>query len=822
MVDEGDRSIRYRIAGEIARGGMGAVFRGRDPDLGRDVALKVLREDLGSHPSLIRRFVEEAQIGGQLQHPGIVPVYELGTLADHRPFFAMKLVQGDTLARLLAVRAGPESDLPRFVAIFESICQAVAYAHTRGVIHRDLKPANVMVGHFGEVQVMDWGLAKVVGRTADRDDLAKPTITATASDRPTIVATWRRDEDSDDAAALSRPGWAPGTPPYMAPEQARGESSRVDERADVFALGSILCEILTGQPAFTGRLPGDIRRKAADALLDDAHTRLATSAADAELVALARDCLAAEPENRPIHASAVALRVRAHLAGVQDRLRDADLARVAAVARAAHERRNRQWQLGLAATVIGFVILGAALLSRKNADLTAQRRRAEEGEQRAVAAVRQFGDVVAQNPALKNDPALADLRRTLLSEPRRYFQELLAGLQSDRRSPDPATLPRLAEAMEDLAGLTAEIGDARDALALRRQLADLYEQLLRERPTDRTLRHKLANAHFNLGNRYRELGDPDEALARFGRAAEQYEALARMGTAGSATLQARIDAADALNSMATVRGETGRWDLALKLYQQVLEARNRLARENPDEVPLAAARADAAMNLAVAESELGRIEQALATYRHLLPLRETLQRDHPKEPMYGSDLADLLFNIADLEQRSHRPDRALEAVTRSLPIREALVEQSPSAAWPRRYLAMTYELLARVEGNLNHLDRSRGWWSQSAHLRRALAEQHPGVPDDLSGYALAQTRLAALELAEGLLVDALERLCEAMDWHERAITANPQNPHYARLRDEALETLREALVAAGDPKSLAEADRVFSSPTGATTPAAPR
>ena len=126
--------------------------------------------DHRDNPDLVRRFVEEAQIGGQLQHPGIVPVYELGTFADRRPYFTMKLVKGRTLAELLDGRQDPADDRPRFLAIFEQVCQTVAYAHARGVIHRDLKPANVMVGSFGEVQVMDWGLAKVLPRGGVADD----------------------------------------------------------------------------------------------------------------------------------------------------------------------------------------------------------------------------------------------------------------------------------------------------------------------------------------------------------------------------------------------------------------------------------------------------------------------------------------------------------------------------------------------------------------------------------------------------------------------------------------------------------------------------
>ena len=162
-------SGRYHVLGEIARGGVGIVFKGRDVDLGRDVALKVIRPEYARNPEILRRFVEEAQIGGQLQHPGIVPVYELGLQESGRPYFAMKLVKGETLADQLARRGDATMDRPRLLGIFEQVCQAMAYAHARRVIHRDLKPANVMVGAFGEVQVVDWGLSKVLraGGTAD-------------------------------------------------------------------------------------------------------------------------------------------------------------------------------------------------------------------------------------------------------------------------------------------------------------------------------------------------------------------------------------------------------------------------------------------------------------------------------------------------------------------------------------------------------------------------------------------------------------------------------------------------------------------------------
>ena len=171
MPDLSDHPGRYHLVGEVARGGMGAVLKGRNVDLGRDLAIKVILEEHCDHPEIVRRFVEEAQIGGQLQHPGIVPVHELGRFPDGRLYIAMKLVRGRTLAALLEDRKGPADDRPRFLSIFEHVCQTIAYAHSRGVVHRDLKPSNVMVGAFGEVQVMDWGLAKVLDQGGVADEL---------------------------------------------------------------------------------------------------------------------------------------------------------------------------------------------------------------------------------------------------------------------------------------------------------------------------------------------------------------------------------------------------------------------------------------------------------------------------------------------------------------------------------------------------------------------------------------------------------------------------------------------------------------------------
>jgi len=357
--DPSERSARLQLFGEIARGGMGAVFKGRDSGLGRDLAVKILLEAHRDKPEMIRRFIEEAQIAGQLQHPGVVPIYELGAFGDRRPYFAMKLVKGHTLAEILANRKSPGDGLPRLLSIFESICQTMAYAHARGVIHRDLKPSNVMVGSFGEVQVMDWGLAKVLPRGGAVEDASA----GRPKNQGTVIATARTGSDSNQSQA----GSIMGTPSYMAPEQARGEVDLVDDRSDVFALGSILCELLNGEPAFTGRNSGEIQRKAARGEVADAITRLDQNSFghDAELISLAKACLAPERDDRPRNAGEVAERMRHYHSRVQERLREAEIARAEEKARAEEatkratvERERTRLTIALAASIVGLMLLG--------------------------------------------------------------------------------------------------------------------------------------------------------------------------------------------------------------------------------------------------------------------------------------------------------------------------------------------------------------------------------------------------------------------------------------------------------------------------------
>jgi len=373
------------LLGEIARGGVGVVLLARDTALGRDLAVKVLKENHRDRPEMVRRFVDEARIAGQLQHPGVVPVHGLGVLADGRPYFTMKLVKGPTLAESLAERRNPIHDLPHLLAIFLQVAHTIAYAHARGVIHLDLKPSNIMLGKYGEVRVMDWGLARVLTRRADGTSGGK------------LVDLGARADASESEAKPN--GRFMGTPGYMAPEQFLADPDRLDERTDVFALGAILCETLTGRPIYDGGTLDLVRHQAAHADLARALEALQTCGVDEGLIALARDCLAPDRDARPRDAGTVAARLTAHLEGVQERLRAAELARVDAQARASEARKRQRLTALLAALVLTLAALGV----NSYASWLQRRQTREKTAAVVLREVEVLGDEAAADPA--GDPA---------------------------------------------------------------------------------------------------------------------------------------------------------------------------------------------------------------------------------------------------------------------------------------------------------------------------------------------------------------------------------------------------------------------------------
>jgi serine/threonine protein kinase len=798
---------RYQFLGEIARGGMGAILKGRDTDLGRDLAVKVLLERHRDNPGFIRRFIEEAQIGGQLQHPGIVPVYELGCFDDRRPFFTMKLVKGHTLAALLTARPEAAADRPRFLGIFEAVCQTVAYAHARGVIHRDLKPGNIMVGSFGEVQVMDWGLAKVL-RSESVIDKETP-----EAERETILETARSGSETH----ASRAGAVLGTPEYMPPEQARGEIDAVDERADVFALGGILCEILTGHPPYSGRTPVEIHQKSTRGDMALAFERLADCGAEVELVDLARRCLAPHARERPRDAGDLARAMTAYLAGVQDRLRAADLARAEAQARTIEERKRRTTQLRMAAAILSVLAAGIGGVAYQWNRAEASRKKAQARFDLAREAIERFYTGASEDVLLK-EPQLKPLREKLLGSSLEFYKKLQASLEAEKGEAQGA---ELAAAYERVGDITGEIGTYPAAIEALSQAGAIRLRLADQQPSNASLQATLAGVLEKQGRFLAEGGRAPEGLDAMEQARAIHQRLADddPDAAASSTALARIDFSmgllvgqwlnrmpeavdaikrgvaryegllashpndtriarelgDALFSLAKLEHVQRQVSQASESYSKAAAMYERLAAIDPGDLK---ARENLSQTLAGrgnTATELGQLDQAERDLHRAMATCEDLARDHPNVTRFQAHLAYAHHSIAWWLDRTGRKAEAVEEFRRSLQIYDRLAVDHPTVttyvSWQGNLLSILGEQLRA----LGRLDEALAVRERARNVLDRVADENPNVLQFQSWRASSQIYTASLLLQMGRRGEALEAYKLALERYERLSQKTPRD-----------------------------------------------
>jgi tetratricopeptide (TPR) repeat protein len=555
---------RYELGELIGEGGMGVVHLARDTALDREVAVKRLRSGLPADSPAVARFLFEAKVTGQLQHPGIPAVHELGTLSDGQPFLAMKLVKGQTLQDLLRQRVSPTDDLGRFVAVFEQLCHAVGYAHAHRVIHRDLKPANIMVGAFGEVQVMDWGLAKVLG---DQGSQTEP------GDFDPDATTGLQTEIStpQPEGSATRTGAVLGTPAYMAPEQAGGDIRKLDARSDVFGLGAILCQILTGRPPYSASDAQALRLQAIRGDMSDALSQLDSCAAEPELVALCRRCLASEQQERPADGLAVAAAVAGIRQAAETRARQAELQRERTLVEAAEQTRRRRLALwaGLVIVVVLVAGLAASLYQMHRAneerDAKAQALQAEEkakSEAEQAAAL----EKAARQQAQKR---LAQIEKGV-----ELFAGMLTGInpRAEEKGGDPLYVQLRHKAEKAAAQLEGEVVGEPQAVARLQTI---------------------------LGNTLRELGSYPTAIAVLERAR-----LTRQRELGAD----HPDTLTTLNNLAWAYHAAGKLPEAIKLFEQVKAAQvAKLGADHPNTLITL-------NNLARAYQDAGRLPEALPLF----------------------------------------------------------------------------------------------------------------------------------------------------------------------------------------------------------------
>ncbi|PHS05082.1 MAG: hypothetical protein COA78_15700 [Blastopirellula sp.] len=369
---------QFTLGKELGRGGVAIVYHAHEGELNRHLAIKTLNSsgiDLedARRADAFRRLKSEAAITAGLSHPGIPPVFAVGELPNGSPYFCMRLIEGKTFSELLAENKA--KDLPVLLKVFEQVTQTLSSAHQAGIIHRDMKPSNIMVGKYGEVQVMDWGMAKDI---KDIETSSGPDESQTATMLESLPVNSKDfnkgttvDLPLDTSVEMQGSNTAQwtvlGTLAYMSPEQAQGRIADHDTRTDVFALGGILCHILLGHPPYQGSSQDGIWKKAQTGQLEETFTKLDRVETDKELTELAKRCLATDPAARPHSAQEVANILRKYTLSVEARLKYAEIERVRETARADEEenrakleRSKRRVAVGLLGAILALVLVGVS------------------------------------------------------------------------------------------------------------------------------------------------------------------------------------------------------------------------------------------------------------------------------------------------------------------------------------------------------------------------------------------------------------------------------------------------------------------------------
>jgi tRNA A-37 threonylcarbamoyl transferase component Bud32 len=477
---------RFRPLRPHAEGGLGIVHVAFDVELNREVAFKQIQERHADDPLSRRRFLQEAEITGGLEHPGIVPVYALGTRSDGRPYYAMRLVKGESLKHAIAnfyagpVAAGDQGQrslaLRNLLRRLVDVCNAIAYAHSRGVLHRDIKPANIILGKHGETSLVDWGLAKPTGQAAERGDLEETALV------PRSIG--------DSAETL--PGSTLGTPAYMSPEQARGALGQIGPHSDVYSIGATLYCLLTGKPPFEGQ-SAEVLKAAQSGGFQ--RPRAISRWIDPGLEAVCLKGMALSPEDRYRSANALAEDIERWMAG-----EPVSAWREPFGLRARRWLRRRERMVVGASAAVAMALVGLLgfsayqrqanrQLNEVNQNLQAANRRAEHARSRAedrvalaLRSVEEFQRVVTENLDVKNRPELTALRKDLLQAPREFYGLIVRDIQSNPES-EPESQFKLAQALLGLSSVTGAIDSEPEAIRLARTAVGVLDGLTRVQPT---------------------------------------------------------------------------------------------------------------------------------------------------------------------------------------------------------------------------------------------------------------------------------------------------------------------------------------------------
>jgi eukaryotic-like serine/threonine-protein kinase len=895
----GESRERYTLTHLHAKGGMGRVWLARDGALGRQIALKELRPDQADNSVVCSRFLYEAKITAQLEHPGIIPVYELGE--GEVPYYTMRFVRGHTLSEAIRAyhkkRAAGAVNLVGRVELltaFVNVCHAMAYAHSRGIIHRDLKGQNIVLGDFGEVMVLDWGLAKRVGPDQQADDsdeeaiisdsapgpAASPALDANPQSavvcgtgtNPNDVATLRESDDvrsgsassaspisngsekdhahpsSNDSASHrsasgrqtkresgagpdgTMQGQLLGTPAYMAPEQAQGRHDLVDERTDVYGLGAILYEILTGRPPFIGPKTSEIIRKVCQEAPTPPRRILATIPPGLEGVCM--KALRKPSAERYATASELAQEVQRYLA-------DEPVQAYAEpwTSRFLRWARRHKTAVSAAAALLVTATIALAistiLVSREKTEAEAQGQQArhavhlltkvadigfddqldplqKEFLEDALQYYEQFTSRVAHDPAVRLEHGQAyqqmgDIQRKLgrLSESKQAYLKAIEILQplASHRSARPESKRALARTRTLLADLLVRTGgDKGHAEPLYNQALEV-QQVMASTPTASTedcLR--LGQTLKSQGDLLRLNGQLSEAGSVYTKALSVLDQARANDPRHSEIRNELALATDArgwiFRQLGDIRKAEGAYGRAVKLLED-------LVKEFPTVPRYRESLARGYNSLGLLEESDGCLSDAETHLRSELPLVERLSQDYPDRPEYQRELARTLMNLGNVLSAQNRSEDAEVVLRRAIDVNTVITAKDPEDIQIRLDLAVCHNNLGELLRQNGALGEAVTAFLQARSINEALVTEFPDKPRyrDVLANNLANLVLG-LQVVDPTKVE--ETYSKALAIYEKLVSDHPDNVEYRLGLAHCLQN-QGAVLAAADKPEKAEA-----------------
>lgn len=813
------KTADYELRGLLGEGGMGLVYDARQAAVDRSVAVKMLKPDINANDQMREKFLHEAVITGTLDHPNIVPIYELGSTEEGVLFYAMKQLGGIQWTDLIESHSEEEN-----LDILLRVCDAMSFAHSRQIVHCDLKPANVKLGDFGEVYVLDWGLA-----------IPYTKVQGTKTMSGTLVG---------------------GTPVYMPPEIASGVLDRIGPASDIYLLGAILYEVLTGHPPHSGKT-------ASDCLVAAAMNEIVATEQTGELIEIALKAMSGEPENRfhsvkqfqesikdylkhresnvvvqhakktlshavsedeyesfsqavsgfrqalslwdqntlaraGLEEAQVKFAQSAHRRGDFDlalsQLQVNDTRHAEMVQTIQRERNQRETQrrrlrtIRITATSIVLLLvllLSGALLWVTNAERRVVRQhelvlqqyelavqqfnRAEQNFSQARKAVDQMLSEVGQHE-LANTPHMEQVRKRLLERALNYYQEFLTDRPGDVRV--RAETARAYQRVAQISGMLGHVEEQRKAY---RKSIELYQQLAKNDPQDIDFQEQMAVDFNELGESYRMTGETDKAEKAYGQAVEIQR---KLTAKDSSTASRQQELARTTYNLALLYFETDRAEQANRLYQQSIDLLEPLVQKEPEQSQFLQQLARVLLNRGNLAKRTNQTAAAEADYRRAIDLLSQILQQTPQHREVQYEQAILYGNLGNLLQQM--PDRRAESLVvyqNTVANFEQLVNDFPQLPQYRRGWANTLNSVAALHFLEKKTALAQQGWRESLEIYRPLVVLHSDRPDYQSEFGSALANLGYLLIDEDKTASQ-QMLQEAINHQQHALNVNPQHPGY--------------------------------------------